>query len=460
MKTMDRPSLSHDAARELATQLTGSLALRGDDAYADALKIWNGAVAHEPLLFALCESAADVQACVRWARAHDVALSVRGGGHDWAGRALRHDGLVIDLSRMRQVTLDPSAKLASVGGGATGHDVTAAASAHGLAAVTPNVGAVGMAGFLLGGGYGPLTTRFGLGLDNLLAAQVVLADGRCVWADESNHTDLFWALRGGGGNFGVVTAMRVRLHAVDEVLAGVIVFPFDQATQVLRGHSELMASAPDELSVLAAMLPGPTGEVALLLGPVWSGERAAGAEHVGRLNGLGAPLLSQVGPMSYKDLLGMYDASVITGRHYALHTRWLSRLSPEAIGIITAGAATRTSPHSFIALHHFHGAGPRVAREATAFGLRRAHFMLEIGAAWDSAPPDDGVLHRRWAAEVSSALAPFALPGGYPNFLVPHQREQIDSAYGDNAQRLRELKRRLDPQNLFSSATPLPDPET
>ena len=239
-------------------------------------QIWNGAVDHQPAVFARCETVEDVQAAIHTARKHDFPLSVRGGGHDWAGRALRHGGLVIDLSRMRQIKVDVTRRAATVAGGANASDVTAAAVPHGLAAVTGNVGAVGMAGFLLAGGYGPLTTRFGLGVDNLLGAEVVLANGRRVWADASENEDLFWALRGGGGNFGVVTSMRIRLHEVPEILAGFILFPWSQACEALRGHAEIMSGAPDELSVLAGEFTGPDGNPVLFLGPIWTGERAAG----------------------------------------------------------------------------------------------------------------------------------------------------------------------------------------
>ena len=206
----DQPGLP--VAGDLRAVMAGKVVMAGQDAYAGVRQIWNSAVDHQPAVFALCETAEDVQAAMHIARKHDFPLSVRGGGHDWAGRALRHHGLVIDLTRMRQVDVDVSRRVATVAGGATAADVSAAAVPHGLAAVTGNVGAVGMAGFLLAGGYGPLTTRFGLGVDNLLGAEVVLANGRRVWADASENEDLFWALRGEGGSFGVITSMRIRSH--------------------------------------------------------------------------------------------------------------------------------------------------------------------------------------------------------------------------------------------------------
>src|SRR5215469_14459417 len=391
------------------------------------------------------------------ARKHDFPLSVRGGGHDWAGRALRDGGLVIDLSRMRRVQVDAAGPRATFAGGATGMDVIAAAAPHGLAAVTGNVGAVGMAGFLLAGGYGPLTTRFGLAIDNLVGAEVILADGRRVWADASQNADLFWALRGGGGNFGVITSMRIRLHEVREILAGFILFPWSQACEVLRGHAEIMADAPDELSVLAGEFTGPDASPVLFLGPIWTGERAAGEKHLARLEGLGKPMLSQVGPMSLAQLLGLYDAQVVNGRHYDLRTRWLADLTPDVISAVAAAGAARTSPLSIIALHHFHGAGTRIARGATAFSMRRNHFMLEIISAWEPTSVVEAEIHRQWMSDLSATLAPNALPGGYANFLGPDCHDQIADAYGDNARRLVEVKRKYDTDNVFTSAIPLPD---
>ena len=342
---------------------------------------------------------------------------------------------------MREVTVDAATNTATAAGGATAADVSAAISQHGLAAVTGNVGAVGMAGLLLGGGYGPLTTRFGLALDNLLGAEVVLSDGRLVTADTSQNSDLFWALRGGGGNFGLVTSMRLRLHPVGELLAGIILFPWSDAESVLRGYAEIMASAPDELSVLAGLLPGSEGSPVVFIGPTWSGEHGHGQEVMVRLQSLGTPVLSQIGPMSYTQVIGLYDAQVVDGRHYALKTRWLADLTPDIISAVIAAGAARTSSLSFIAVHHFHGAGTQVAPDATAFGLRRNHFLMEIVAAWDPVGKENGAIHRQWVSDLSSVLAPLALPGGYPNFLTLDDCEQFGSAYGSNASRLRDLKR-------------------
>jgi FAD binding domain/Berberine and berberine like len=441
------------AAHYLRAVMQGNVLLPGDRAYTSACQIWNGAVDHRPALFALCRTVEDVQAAVRTARAHGLPLSVRGGGHDWAGRALRHDGLVVDLSGMRGVEIDPQARVAKVGGGATAIDLIAAAAPHELGAITGTVGAVGMVGMTLGGGYGPLTSQYGLALDNFLEARVVLADGQVVVANGFENAELFWALRGGGGNFGVVVSMSVRLHPIGKLLAGLILFPWSEAESVLRGYAEKVASAPDELTVIACMLSCPSGEPVLFLAPTWSGEPSEGEQIIAGLQTLGTPILVHVGPMSCGDLLAMHDTHVVNGRHYAVKTHWISAMTPEVISKLVAAGTNRTSPFTAIAVHHFHGAATRVPLDATAFGLRREHFLVEITAAWE--PGDNFAIHRQWAQNLSRALAPAALPGGYPNLLGPEELDRVAQAYGDNIGRLQEVKRRFDPEWIFS-ATPLP----
>ena len=441
------------AARELRTMRIVSW---GDDDYARTRPIWNRAVESEPALFAVCETSADVQAAVRSARRNAIPLSVRGGGHDWAGRALCPNGLVIDLSGMRQVTVDPHSRTAVVSGGAQVRDVAAAASALGLVAALGNCGEVGMAGLTLGGGYGPLTGRYGLAADNLLGAEIVLADGRCVTTSPDEEPDLFWAIRGGGGNFGVVTSMLIQLHEARHMLAGLIAYPWSEAETVLSRYAAFAAEVPDELGVLVMMTSGPDGQPAIMLMPLWSGDRVQGERAMERLQSLGKPQLAQLGPMTYAEMLAPIDAQLTAAAHchWELRTRSLPALMPGAIDAIVGAVASKASPHSAVAFHPFHGAATRIPPEATAFGLRQEHFMVEIIAAWE--PGDDGAAHRRWAHDLWQRLGPFALPGGYANLLGPDDREQAASAYGGNAARLRSLKRRFDPDGVFASAIPLP----
>jgi len=442
-----------DALYDLVIDSQGTAFPRGHDGHAGATRIWNGAVDHNPILVIPCRGVPDVQQALMGAQARGLPISVRGGGHDWAGRSLRHDGVVIDLSPMRGVAVDAEARTATISGNATGAEVAEAAAAHGLAPVTGNCGAVGAIGHLIGGGYGALTPGFGLAADSMLGAEVVLADGTAVTADAERNPDLFWALRGGGGNFGVVVSIRIRLHPVPELLAGVILFPWAQAETVLSGYDDLLSSAPDALSVTAGMFTGPDGSPVVLMAPTWSGDASEGWQAIAQLRDLGTPVLEQIAPMTAAGQAHLQDGFVVNGRHHAIETRWLPRLSAAAISALIAAGSAVTSPHSGVVLHHFHGAATRMAADATPFGLRRRHIMVEIVPAWD---PGDGTGHRAWARGLSTALAPHALPGGYAALLAPDAHDQIAHAYGPNGARLREIKQRLDPDDVFSSAIPLP----
>jgi FAD/FMN-containing dehydrogenase len=451
--SMSTPAQS--VARSLQATMSGSVLLASDEAYSAARRIWNGAVDRRPAIIARCANPDDVQTAVRTAREHGLPLSVRGGGHDWAGRALRDGGLVIDLSAMRRVTIDVDSRTALVEGGVRAGDLVAAARRYGLAPATGTVKSVGMAGLTLAGGYGPLNGRAGLALDNLLGAEVVLADGRRVLASDGDDADdLYWALRGGGGNFGVTTALRYRLHPISSVLAGLVLFSATEALAVLRGYRELVAQAPDELTVMTGFIQGPDDNLMLFLSPTWSGGLGEGEPLVAKIANLGTPLSVQIAKMAYEDLLGLFDAQVIDGRHYALQTRWLATLTDDAAAALLEAARGATSPFSAIAVHHFHGAASRVPVAETAFAMRQDHLLIEILAAWEPTAGDDGAIHRRWACGLSDQLAPHALPGGYPNLLGADENERVRLAYGANWTRLLQLKRRFDPDNIFTSATP------
>jgi FAD/FMN-containing dehydrogenase len=450
--------ISSSCADELRAAISGRVALPGHEFYDEGSRLWNGAVRRRPAIVAFCGQPEDVQAAVRAARRHGLPLSVRGGGHDWAGRALRDDGLVIDLTGMRDVVVDPRALVATVAGGAQVKDVAAAAGAHGLVAALGNCGTVGMAGLTLGGGYGPLSGTCGLAADNLLGAEIVLADGRRVTTGPKAEPDLYWALRGGGGNFGAVTSMRVRLHPARDLLGGSIIYDWNEAGAVLRRYAAFAATASDELGVAVGVMSGPDGEPGIMVVPLWNGERCGGERAMQELQAFGRPRAAQVGPTSHTDLLTQFDAWVeaADGCHWETRTRWLPTLTAGAADAIIAAKARATSPYCAVFWHHLHGAATRMAPDDTAFGLRREHLMVEIVAGWR---PDggDGAAHRRWAQDLWQSLAPFALPGGYANMLGPDDREQAAEAYGGNAARLRVLKRRFDPDSVFASAIPLPE---
>ena len=442
-----------EALDELRAMMSGrAFAPAGND-FDAGREVWNAAVTHRPAIIARCVSVADVQAAVTVAVAHGLPLSVKSGGHDWAGRSLRDGGLVIDLSRMRGVTVDTRTRTALVDGGVTIGHLVQVCRRHGLLPVTGTVRTVGMAGLTLGGGYGPLAGKCGLALDNLLAAEVVLADGRCVVADATTNPDLFWALRGGGGNFGVVTRLQYQLHALEPLVAGLAVFPMRDVRVVLRGYREFLAKAPDELTLQMGVLGTPAGP-GLFLFPTWSGERSGAEGCLATLASLGTPLSFSIGPTAYEDLLAGFDSFGEPGRHWALRTRSIPELTEAAEAILVEAGNGLTSSRSAISVHHFHGAATRVPVGDTAFGIRQNHLMVELIAGWEPSETDDGSKHRAWADRTAKALEPHAFLGGYPNLLGPGERDRALQSYGPNLARLLEVKRQLDPHDVFASASP------
>ena len=439
------------AVNEFRKSIQSTVVIRGEDAYSRTREVWNAAVKIQPEAFVFCETVKDVQTCIQIARRHNVPLSIRGRGFNWAGRSLRDKGLVLDLSLMREITVDASTGIATVGVGATASDVLAAAKPHGLVAVTGSVGLVGITGLVTFGGYGPLNSKYGLALDNLLSAEVVLADGTRVNASESSNADLFWALRGGGGSCGVVTSMRLKLHRQEQVASGAIIYSWDQAKKVLLGLGSLMTSASDELTVDIVIMTGPTGELVLLLLPCWTGKYGENESAFLALQTLGTPIMTHLGATTIAAIVAGNDRYVTRGQFHELRNRLLSSLNPEIVQEIVLASETRTSPLSRIILHDFHGAGTRIAPAATAFATRQKHYMMEIISSWLPAEGEDGSAHRRWAELTSARLKPFSLPGGYPSLLEPDDYAQISEFYGNNAERLRRVKKQFDPDGVFDS---------
>ncbi|MET7990761.1 FAD-binding oxidoreductase [Amycolatopsis sp. NPDC005232] len=424
--------------------------------YADGVTLWNGAVKHRPALLLSCTSTDDVVLGVRTAREFGLPLSVRGRGHDYAGRALADGGLTLDLRPMHGVLVVPAARAAEVGGGASANDLLAAAAEHGMVAATGTIGTVGVAGLTLGGGYGPLSGRVGLAADNLLAAEVVTADGTVVRTDGHHDPDLLWALRGGGGNFGVVTSMTVRLHAVPTVVTGMVLYPWEQARQVLARVHEAQQDSPDDLTIQVGAIAAPHGSPALLVLPTWSGDVATGRNPSGpvmTLARLGDPLIAQLDAAPYAATIAGRDAMFPDGRHVTIRTRSVPELSEDVIDVIDRFGGQLPTPMSGITLHHFHGSAARIAPGDTAFVLRRPHLMTEIIGIWPAEETGEHV--HSWADAASVALAGQAFPGGYANLLGPEATDQIPDIYGDNLPRLQRIKAAVDPEGVFS-ATPLP----
>ena len=390
--------------RGLSNQLGDRVSKPGDDGYVAATEIWAKPIGCMPRTVVHCRTPQDVQFAIAAARSAGLSLSVRGGGHDWAGRALC-DGLVIDLSGMRDVIISRDRRSARILGGARASDVLAVTDPLGLAAVTGSCGAVGMAGLTLGGGYGPLIGRFGLALDNLIAADVVLADGRIVTADRDREEDLFWALRGGGGNFGVVTAMHIRLHDLPNVVSGMLVYPFSEAKSVLRRYADVVPSMPDELTVQVGAVAGPDGVPVIMLVPTWSGAQGQGDQHIAPLLRLGTLLDNTVDAVRYGTSLSVFDQYVVNGQRTIMETCSLPALDGASVDLLVEAMAKAVSAGCAIFSHEFRGAASRVPVEATAFGLRRDHVLIEILASFPDRP--DRLEERRHQQWVRNTLRAF-----------------------------------------------------
>ena len=450
------PDLIERTLNGLSGQLCGRISRPGDDRYAAATAIWAKPVGPMPRTVVHCRTIQDIQLAIAAARSAGLSLSVRGGGHDWAGRALC-DGLVLDLSGMRDVTVSPDRRSARISGGVRASDILAATDPLGLAPVTGSCSAVGMAGLTLGGGYGPLIGRFGLALDNLLAADVILADGRIVTAKRGGEEDLFWALRGGGGNFGVVTAMHIRLHELPNVVSGVLVYPFSEAKTVLRRYTDVAPLTREELTVQIGAVAGPDGMPVILLVPTWCGRQGHGDAHIAPLLELGTLLDNTVDAVRYGASLSVFDAHIVNGQRTFMETCSLSALNEDAVDVLVEAMTKAVSAGCAIFTHEFRGAAARVPVEATAFGLRRDHVLIEILASFpDRSDRLEEQRHQHWVRDTWRAFDAIALPGGYPNLLGVGETNRATLSFGSNVERLARIKEAYDPDNVFCSAIPLP----
>ncbi|MEO8524719.1 MAG: FAD-binding oxidoreductase [Caldimonas sp.] len=440
-----------------AAQLQGKLLRTDDPAYDEARKVWNGTVDRRPALIARCLSEGDVQAAVRFAAQHRMLLSVRGGGHHIAGNAVAEGGLMLDLSAMRTIAIDAGKRTAQVGPGALLADFDREAQAHGLATPLGINSTTGVAGLTLGGGFGWLTRRHGMTIDNLLGARVVTADAGVRTVSAEADPDLFWALRGGGGNFGVVTSFEFRLHPVGpEVYAGLVVYPFSQARKVLRAWRDFSSSAPDELSVWTVLRKAPPlpflpvsahGSEVVIFPLVYSGSVAAGEQAAAAVLRFGTPLATALGPTPYAGFQTAFDPLLTPGGRNYWKSNNFSTLSDAAIEVVIDAAARLPGPECEVFVAQLGGAMARVEPEATAFAGRDAQFIMNVHGRWADAGDDERV--RSWARQVFEAAAPHATGSGYVNFLTEDEAERVAASYGPNYARLQAVKRKVDPNNLF-----------
>jgi FAD/FMN-containing dehydrogenase len=442
---------------ELRARIRGEVLTPADPAYDATRRIWNAMIDRRPAVIARCTSADDVRQAVGFARSTRLLVSVRGGGHNIAGNAVCDDGLMIDLSPMKQVRVDPEARRAIVEAGCTLADVDAATQAHGLATPLGINSTTGVAGLTLGGGFGWLSRKYGMTVDNLLSADVVLADGRQVHASPADHSDLFWGLRGGGGNFGIVTHFEFRLHPVGpDVLSGLIVYPFDQAKAVLTQFARFAEAMPDDLNVwmvtrqappLPFLPPEVHGKEMVALALCYAGDPAEGERHIEPLRRFGTPHGEHIGVQPYAAWQQVFDPLLTPGARNYWKSHNFSHLNDEVIDLIIDAASRLPSPQSEIFVGTIGGQTRRVAPEAMAYSSRDAAYVLNVHGRWTSPAEDERGI--AWAREFFARSRPFASGGAYINFLTEEEADRVAFAYGGTYTRLRELKTRYDPTNFF-----------
>jgi hypothetical protein len=458
--------LDQAAVLDLRKALRGVLLQPSDDGYGEARTIWNGMITRQPALIARVSGVADVMACVNFARKIGLPLSIRGGGHNVAGAALCDGGLTIDMSLRRGVRLDPIRQTIRVEAGATWGDVDHETQPFGLVVPSGIVSATGVAGFTIGGGFGWTSRKFGYAADNLLSVDIVTADGEFRHASEAQNADLFWALRGGGGNFGAVTSFEFRAHRHGpRTLCGMIVHPMATARLVMQEYRRITATAPDELCCLLMLRNAPAapflpeelhGKPIASITVCWAGDPASGADVVHPLRTFGRPIVDTIEPKPLFEHQTMLDAGQPFGRRYYWKSDYFTAIDDELIDTMIEHAERITSPHSAVLLMHLGGAPARADPTMNAVGLRAAPYVLNIQAAWES--PQEDRRHLAWAREYWTATRPFSTGSTYINFMTEDEgQSRVRAAYGDDVYaRLRDVKTKFDPGNLFRGAQNIP----
>ncbi len=444
-------------ARQLLPTFSGRIVGREDPGYDEARKVYNAMIDRRPALIAYADDAADVAAAVTFARERDLLLAVRGGAHNGAGLGTCDDGLVIDLSRLRDIDIDVNAKTVRVGGGCTWGEVDRATAAHGLATPSGIISTTGVGGLTLGGGIGHLTRAFGLTIDNLLEADVVLASGERVRASANEHPDLFWAIRGGGGNFGVVTSFTFRLHEVGTIVGGPTFWPVEQGAEVLKAYSEFLPNAPRELNgffLFTTVPPAPPFPEALHLqkvcGVVWCylGDEAGAAQAMAPLlEALPEPLMHGVQPMGHPDLQSAFDGLYPAGHQWYWRADFVKQIPAEAAAEHARFGAAMPTLQSTMHLYPVDGAAHDASSSDTAWSYRDATWAT-VYAGVDPDPANAETV-KRWTVDYFEALHPHSAGGAYVNMMMDEGQERVRASYRENYDRLARVKAQYDPGNLF-----------
>ncbi|PLC51143.1 FAD-linked oxidase [Pollutimonas subterranea] len=445
------------ATEKLKNGFGGGIFLPGDPSYEDARKVWNATVDKHPALIARCSDTQDITRAINYARDHEVSLAIRGGGHNIAGNAICDDGIVIDLSAMKAVNVVPADRRVTVEGGATLADMDAATQAHGLATPLGINSTTGVAGLTLGGGFGWLSRKFGMTVDNLESAEVVTADGRLIRASETEYPDLFWALRGGGGNFGVVARFTFRLHPIGpDLLSGLMVYPIAEAKSVLQKYRDFMAAAPDDLTVWTVLRQAPPlpflppefhGQPVIVLAMLYMGDPESGKKIIEPLRTLGTLAGEHIGVQPYVDWQKTFDPLLTPGARNYWKSHNFAKLEDGLFDIAIEYTKTLPSPQCEIFFAAIGCATTEQSPDYTAYAHRDAQFIMNVHGRWDDPADDKRCI--AWARDFFAATAPFASGGVYVNFLTAEETDRVRSAYGPNYDRLAQIKRKYDPDNLF-----------
>jgi len=450
--------VAETAYRKFSESLSQTPLLPSDSEFVQASKVWNGMIEKQPAIIVRCSDTNDIVKCVNFARTQGLLVSIRGGGHSVAGKSVCHNGLMIDLSKMKTVTVNEAEKTAIVQSGATIGELDNETQKFGLATPVGIVSKTGIAGLTLGGGYGHLGRTYGLTSDNLISAELVTAQGEVIQTNENENSDLFWALRGGGGNFGIVTSFKFKCHNVGpEIMVAKVFYPIEDAKEVLRFHSEFSQNAPDQLATSIFITHVPPvdpfpeayqGKPAIFLMSCYSGDLENGKNVMKPIEGFGNPFFQLIVPTPLLEVQTTFDEGMPNGMRYYWKSHFLKTLSDQAIDVFVNETKNIPGPLTIVGFDQFGGAYNKVDQNATAFPQRSASYILGIWAGWINPEEDEEIIN--WTRGLFDKMKPFSIGGTYSNFLDQDDDDKINVSFGSNYKRLQEVKRKYDPNNFFS----------
>ena len=439
--------MNRAATEELKKQVRGEVLLPQDAGYDEARSVYNAMIDRRPEAIVYCSGTEDARASVRFAREHGLPLSIRGGGHSVAGNAVAEGGVMLHMGRLKGVEVDAKNRTATAQPGVTLGDYDKATTPLNLVTPTGVVSRTGIAGLTLGGGLGWLMGRFGLACDNLMGAEVVTAEGKVVQASETENSDLLWGLRGGGGNFGIVTQFRYRLHPLDPTMGGLLIYPLEKSKEVLRFYREITHDCPDELVVAAALLNSPDGVPVCGFAVSYNGDLAKGEKVLAPIRAFGPPVAHTVASVPFVQAQSMFDATYPNGQYHYWKAGFMNSLPDEAMDVAMEHFADRPSPLTTLFLEHMHGAASRVPEDATAFAHRFDHYNFSAYGIWEDPKANDANV--KWVQDFWKDARPFLSGRAYVNYLGQEGADRVREAYGPNFDKLAALKKKYDPTNFF-----------